>query len=327
MPIDINQVEFSDCLRPETTKTIVHELLVKGRALNIVGPEGIGKRELLEDLKRILPDSIKPILIVFNGSMEVNFDEFLETVALQCGVENDSVKDMTAVEAALAQACPSNGKVLVMLYNLDRVYDNHRMDTRYNLSFFSALNKLKNTTGYIVFVACSDKPLNHEPIFVDDEMIGSPLDLPHPVPLPKLSTKQLTNALKRRGGTAYKLLKQKKFKYYLDLFFDRVRTHETPLPFFDHCCLSLAEEDERVLENEAVFCKFLDACAKELKSKKSIVKMARKGAINATDGTAHFTKMLGKVLSRYGIKVNFIKVIRKIKLGQFWSLFQRNNNN
>lgn len=188
----MTNIDFSNCLRPETTERIVKELLKGGKSYNIFAPKGFAKTRFLEDIHELKIHNVCTVLLKIR-SYRNNYEGYLKNFALKLGIgiNGDLEKNInTCIEH-------SEKKVLILLDDFDSLFE-PSIDNEYDNSFVNNLNYLKNTnTASIIYT--SKSKISKRGLFFGGEFDSGSVLETEPEELPKLTIMRIETELLRRN--------------------------------------------------------------------------------------------------------------------------------
>ena len=185
-------------LRPEYTELLAKEL--NKQSLNIYGEPGQGQWRLLEDLKELLSKENKLVFLLNMKNYAASYQGFIADITGQLKQQIPAAKEKTITDLAgfltAFYECTTNQSMVLLLHNFDALLDNPQLDETYDVSFFNALNALRNSGHRLLCITV--KPHNQSQVFVKQQVhSNSWLDLKRIV-LPTLTETQIKDELIRR---------------------------------------------------------------------------------------------------------------------------------
>jgi hypothetical protein len=184
---------FDHCLRPEYTQIIVRDLH-RGKSINLIGSEGIGRERLLQDIQQSdLPDT-ETILINLKSYKE-SYDALILHIWDLMGKQGKKPRNLSEL---IDRAENKNGRVLLLLNNFDALLDNPKADPKFDMRFYDALNYIRNKI-HVALLCVTQKPHDQSVVFINGEHhSNSWLDL-EKKHLPQLTRQEIGAEIARRG--------------------------------------------------------------------------------------------------------------------------------
>lgn len=176
-PIEILQADLSHCLRPDFTRTILRELFVRPKSINLTSGEDIARMRQLEDLQHIAhAHQIRTALINLKD-FRLRFEDFLIEMASQLGLSQLNYVLFEDLLHGIHTELVGE-QCLIMIANLEVLNDYQSNDERYNAHFVASLNHLKNKES--IRLLCSSKEWLKTVVFNGETSILAlhPLEMP-----------------------------------------------------------------------------------------------------------------------------------------------------
>jgi hypothetical protein len=193
LPVKLENVDMSHCLRPEFTGGVIGKLIDKRLSLNLTGEKGAGKKRLLEDIRACkLPDT-KILLIDLKG-YTANYDGLLREIHSQLTLSGDVPGRLSELFEGMEK---EPGHVLALLANYDALLDNARIDSQYDKDFIDDLNFIKNKNN-VSLLCTSERPHNSSLVFIAGEAFDNSWLTVEIIDLPELTRRQILAELERR---------------------------------------------------------------------------------------------------------------------------------
>ncbi len=211
---------YEHCLRPVFTERII-QLLQNGRSINLIGPEGTGRKRLLEDSRKCDLPNAKIILVSLKNYRE-SYDGLIREIWSQLGKEGEKPSNLSE----LIERCEGrNEQILLFLHNFDALLGNPHVDPKYDTTFYDTLNYCRNKPN-IALVCVTEKPHDQSVVFVNGKPHGSSwLDLEHK-PVPALTHEEIVLEVKRQ---LLPLMREDQL-----LLIEAIRAHEKPYKLLEY---------------------------------------------------------------------------------------------
>ncbi|OIO74420.1 MAG: hypothetical protein AUJ57_02235 [Zetaproteobacteria bacterium CG1_02_53_45] len=129
---------MSCCLRPEFTQSLATRLLA-GQSINLLSPHGQGRRRTLQDLRHILPESLR-IHQINMRHHHADYNGFYHDLCLQIEC---STSALGALDELLDLIEQSGQKTLLILHNFDEIRNRSALAGGYNQGFMQTLNSVR----------------------------------------------------------------------------------------------------------------------------------------------------------------------------------------
>ena len=128
LPIQEKNIpKYDHCLRQDFTEWIVH-LLQRGKSINLIGREGIGRQRLLEDIQKTNLANTKVIRLNVK-SYQASYNGLLKDIYSQLGEKGTLPQNFSEV----IERCENcKEQVLILFYNFDELSNNIEIDPKYD---------------------------------------------------------------------------------------------------------------------------------------------------------------------------------------------------
>lgn len=180
-------------LRPALTQELFKRL-TQGAAINLIAAPEQGSKRLLEDLSVNLPPEML-VLKVDVASYKNNYPALLEALWQQLPTPRGKQPENLAQLVTLLEK-RSEKRIILCLQHYDALFNNPKLDVRYDQSFFNHLNSLRNQPR-IGLLCVTRQPHDLSVVFIAGQAQGNSwLDLEKRL-LPKLTSEQVRDEIKR----------------------------------------------------------------------------------------------------------------------------------
>ncbi len=208
---------YTHCLRPDFTARMV-QFLERGRSINLIGAEGVGRERLLADIRQCeLPDT--RTALVNMKHYRATYNGLVRELWSQLAGEEDAPATVSDVVERYEDG---DDRIVLMLHNFDALLDTPDVDPKYNVAFYNALNYMKNKPR-IALICVTRKPHDRSVIYVDGKFHGTSwLDL-EPTRLPPLTYEEIVIEVKRQPLPDISLQER-------STLIEAIREHDPPYP-------------------------------------------------------------------------------------------------
>lgn len=283
--------DFDHCLRPVLTERVV-QLLQRGRSINLIGGENAERRRLLGDIQQMtFPETT--ILPVNMKKYRHTYDGLLRELWTLLGRDGDKPDNISALIERYEE---QDGRLFILMQNFDALLGTPDLDPRYNVTFYDALNYVKNRPN-IALACATQQPHDQSVVFVEGKPLRTSwIDL-EPVRLPALTHTEIVLEVKRRLPDMYMQERS--------AVIDALREHETPYKL-----LSYLSEKYLNRENaELVFQKRLKLWLKQFQVDAKNHLFSKKGGLTARQELSAWSGLSG-ISSLKGILVVLGKLLK-----------------
>ena len=275
-------------LRPDFTKKIATGL-ENGKSINIHGPKGCGKKWLVNDLSKCLPNNTYFVRIDIRTCAK-SFKDFLESLKDGLKIEGQNHQDTDSIQNLINRFLEkSPNRLWICLERFDYMslakIDSEGVDEMYNSSFLSYLNSLKNNPK-ISLLVCSENPISAQYLHIGGKVVsGSHLEFSTTTQLPQLSVGEITKQL----ICCHHQLVVGKENNYLDALVNEIFRHSQPADFLAYICSQRLEPNWKIED----FRKALMVWKKDFKRRQ------RPGIDKLIDELNNFTRKWGWRITRF----------------------------
>ena len=221
--------------RPRFTKYVFNKLLEGSRAISVTGPKGMGKTRFINDGIKFLQKEhglgeqakkLKCIRVCIDAPVVKAFEVLEQQICNKLGCK--TWKELTPC----CEGLKLQGYTLIFIFErFDRFFRNKNLDERYDATFFSQINSLKNLSSSILITALEEITEDMNQIYHQGELISSSFNVDLPMPIQPFSQEEIQAEIEQLYPRLHSYFEEHEMKL-MDLV-KQVEQHEKPYSFLD----------------------------------------------------------------------------------------------
>ena len=221
--------------RPRFTKRVFNKLLEGSRVISVTGPKGMGKTRFINDGIKFLQKEqglgeqakkLKCIRVCIDAPVVKAFEVLEQQICNKLGCKTwEEVYQQ-------CQGLKLQGYTLIFIFErFDRFFRNPDLHERYDASFFSQINSLKNIPTSILITALEEITEDMNQIYHQGELISSSFNVDLPIPIQHFSQQDILAEIEQVYPRLDRYFETHQNKL-MDLI-KQVEQHEKPYSFLD----------------------------------------------------------------------------------------------